>query len=66
MSYKDAIAAISRRELKTAPASVPSAQQGYGGTGAGKAYGLLYLAGVFAFSVAVSKGGLKGMKGMKR
>ncbi len=61
MSYKDGIAAISSRELKTAPASVPSGQQGYGGKSGGLAYGLLYLAGVFAFSIAVSKGGMKGM-----
>jgi len=66
MSYKDSIAAISSRELKTAPAAVPSSHAGYGSKGTGVAYGLVYLVGVFAFSIAVSKGGMKGMKGMKR
>lgn len=67
MSYKDSIAAISRRELKTAPATAPSGQEGYGGKGGGLAYGLLYLAGVFGFSIAMSKGKSGGiMKGMKR
>jgi len=61
MSYKDSIKAISSRELKTATATAPT---GYEGKGGGLAYGLLYLAGVFGFSIAVSKG--KGMKGMKR
>lgn len=56
MTYKESIAAISRRELKHMPAAAPLGTPGAYGQKGGLAYGLLYLAGVFGFSIWMSKG----------
>ncbi len=60
MTYRESVAQIGRRELATSPAAVPGSY----GKQTGLAYGLLYLAGVFAFSIAAQQGVFK-MKGRR-
>ena len=56
MTSTDSIAAISRRELKHTPAVAPVGTPGAYEKKGGLAYGLLYLAAVFGFSVWMTKG----------